>query len=231
LIEVMVAMGILTGALGVVLEVNARNVAATLHSRMMTTATLLARARMVRIDDELDEQGFPEQSDLRSGDFKEDGFADYRWEARIEKIELPGDLAQQAQKAAEGKQAEDIADKVGANAGGFNAAQSGLSGSASMIFGQFDIIRTAIETSIRRVTLRVYWVEGRAEKFLEVTTFITDASKVDQAIPGLGLLGALGGAGTSGATGGAGAGGPRTTPNQQGGATVGGAGQGGFRSF
>jgi general secretion pathway protein I len=209
LLEVMVALAILAGALVGLIEANTRNVAAANHSKLMTTATLLARAEMVRLEDDLDERGFPDLDDVRGGNFSDDGFANFRWEARIEKIELPGNLADQAQKAAQGPDVQAQADKAGASLGGFNPTTAGIGGAAGVVMSQFEMIRNAIEQSIRKVTLRVYWQEGRLERFLEVTTFQTDASKVDFALPGLGALGGaglpgLGGPGGPGAAGGAG---------------------------
>src|SRR5262249_41663565 len=186
-----------------------RNIAASNHARMMTTATQLARAQMVRLADELDEKGYPDLDDVRNGTFADDGLPLFRWEARIEKIELPGNLADQASKAATDKQTQSAASSAASSLGGFNPTASGIGGAASVVLSQFDMIRNAIEQSIRKVSLRVYWPEGKTEKYIEVTTFETDASKVDQALPGLGALGNLGAGGAGGAgTGGTGGGGP-----------------------
>ena len=203
LLEVMVAIAILSSALVVLLEINTRNIAASNHARMMTTATQLARAQMVRLADDLDEKGYPDLDDVRNGNFGDDGLPMFRWEAHVEKIELPGNLADQASKAANDKQTQSMAQNAAGSLGGFNPTSGGVGGAASVVLGQFDMIRNAIEQSIRKVTLRVYWPEGKVEKYVEVTTFETDASKVDQALPGLGALGGLLG-GTGGAAGGTG---------------------------
>jgi hypothetical protein len=183
----------------VLLEINTRNIAASNHARMMTTATQLARAAMVRLSDDLDEKGYPDLDDVRNGTFADDGLPAFRWEARIEKIELPGNLADQASKAATDKSTQQMAQNSAGSLGGFNPTSGGVGGAASVVLGQFDMIRNAIEQSIRKITLRVYWPEGKIEKYIEVTTFETDASKVDQALPGLGALGnLLGGQGGTG---------------------------------
>jgi len=222
----MVAISILAAALAVILRAHTRAITMSNHARMLTTATMLARAEMVRLEDDLDEQGFPEQDDQRGGGYGDDGFASFRWEARIEKIELPSNLGDAAQKAATEKQVAETAEKTAQSLGGFNPTQSGVGGAASMIMSQFEIIRSAIEQSIRKITLRVYWMEGKQEKYIEVETFLTDASKVDQALPGLGALppGGLGGA--AGTGGGAGAGGAGGAAGSKGG-TVGTGGAGG----
>jgi general secretion pathway protein I len=211
LLEVMVAIAILSSALVVLLEINTRNIAATNHARMMTTATQLARAELVRLEDDLDEKGYPDLDDVRQGNFGDDGLPMFRWEAHIEKVELPGNLADQASKAATDKQSALSSAASSTSAGGFNPTSGGIGGAASVVLGQFDMIRNAIEQSIRKVTLRVYWPEGKIEKYIEVTTFETDASKVDQALPGLGALGGLlGGTGGTGGAGGTGGNAGRT---------------------
>ena len=221
LLEVMVAIAILSSALVVLLEINTRNIAATNHARMMTTATQLARAELVRLEDDLDDKGYPDLDDTRQGNFADDGLPMFRWEAHIEKIELPGNLADQASKAATDKQTSSLAQSASSSLGGFNPTSGGVGGAASVVLGQFDMIRNAIEQSIRKVTLRIYWPEGKIEKYIEVTTFETDASKVDQALPGLGALGNLLG-GQQGGTGGAAGGAGRTGTGGTGGApTVG----------
>ena len=189
LLEVMVAISILAAALAVILRAHTRTIAMSNHARMMTTATMLVRAELVRLEDDLDEHGFPEQDDDRSGTFAEDGFPQFRWDAHIEKIELPSNLGDQATKAATGQQSDAIEKAAGASAGGFNPTSGGVGGAASMILSQFEMIRSAIEQSIRKVTVRVIWNEGRLERSIDAETFFTDASKVDQALPGLGALG------------------------------------------
>src|SRR5262249_21777187 len=155
------------------------------HAKMITVATLLARAQLVRLEDELDEKGFPDLDAQRGGTFAEEGFPIFRWDVRIEKIELPSNIGDAAKKAAENRDVEAAATRAGASASGFNPQLSGISGAAGMVMSQFEVIRGAIEQSIRKVTLRVYWPEGRKEESFEVATFITDASKVDVALPGL----------------------------------------------
>jgi hypothetical protein len=153
--------------------------------------------------------------DNREGDFAEDGHPEFRFEMDIEKIELPTNIGEMAQKASTDKQAEAAAAASASSLGGFNATQtSGMGGAASVVMGQFEIIRQALEASLRRVSLRVFWNEGKTEHSFEMHTFITDASKVDQSLGNLtAALGALTGAsgtGTGTGTGapGAGAGAP-----------------------
>jgi prepilin-type N-terminal cleavage/methylation domain-containing protein len=202
LLEVMVAISILAGGLAVVLEINTRNAKASTHAKMMTAATFLARAQMSRLEDDLDQNGFPEQEDRRAGSFADDGFPTYRWEAHIEKIELPSNFGDAAQKAATEKQAAAAAQQAATSMGGYNPTSLAAGGAASVILSQFELIRTAIEQSIRKVTLRVVWPEGKRDKSIEIATFFTDPAQVDFALPGLGALGAAAGqGGHSGATG------------------------------
>lgn len=184
LLEVMAAVAILALTLVVLLSVITNNMRATAHSRMLTTATFLARGKIVSLEDHLIEKGFQDLDETDDGNFADDGFRDISWTTAIEKIQLPTDMAQSAQQAAGTKSQN-------------KDPMQALTGMVGGLMGMFiEPVRIGLQESVRRITVRVFWNERkRPEQSIEVITYVTDPAKLDMALS----LG--GGAGSGGNTG------------------------------
>jgi len=191
LLEIMVALAILSSTLVVLIQVITNNVRATNHAKMLTAATFLARGKMVDIEDLIYENGFTDDNETETGNFKDQNFPTFRWEAAIERIELPTDMQQKAQDAATDK-SQSSKDPM--------SALTGMMGGLMSSF--LDPIRIGLQESVRRVTVKVFWDEtGRPNQTLEVVTFMTDPAKLDQNLmPPGGVPGAPGGPTTPGTT-------------------------------
>jgi prepilin-type N-terminal cleavage/methylation domain-containing protein len=196
LLEVMAAIAILALTLVVLLSLITNNVRATAHARLITTATFLARGKIVSLEDGIIEKGFQDLDETEDGTFRDDGFPEFSWTTAIEKIHLPTDMAQEAQQVA-----GDTAQK--------KDPMQALTGMVGGMMGMFvEPIRIGLEESVRRVTVDVLWKErARPEQSVEVVTYVTDPAKLDLALNlGAGGAGASGGTtttgtgGTSGAT-------------------------------
>jgi prepilin-type N-terminal cleavage/methylation domain-containing protein len=180
LLEIMVALAILSSTLVVLLQIITNNVRATNHSKLTTAATFLARGKMIDLEDGIISNGFVDNDEEGTGDFKEQGFSGFRWQSLVERVELPSDLAQKAQQDATDK-SRDSKDPMQA-----------LTGMMGGLMGSFmDPIRIGLQESVRRVTLRVFWDEaGRPNQSIEVVTFLTDPAKLDSALTGGGTAAA-----------------------------------------
>lgn len=201
LLEVMVAMAILAMALTVIGESQQAGMRHVLRAKKMSIATLLAREKMVEVEDELFEEGFDEFDETQEGKFEDKGVEGYGYKLKVEKIELPAALDPDAMS--------------NAITGGDEAAgESQAGGMAAMggqiLSSQFELFRNVLEQSIRRVSLEVSWKEGRADKSITVTAYFTDPRRVDTAmapaaaIPGIGSGSGLGSSGASGTQAGSG---------------------------
>lgn len=182
LLEVMAALAILALTLVVLLNIITNNVRATTHSHMITTATLLARGKMVSMEDTIIEKGFQDLTEEAEGTFEEEGFPLFSWTSVVQKIELPSDIGAKAQQSAgEASQKKD--------------PMQALTGMIGGMMGMFiEPIRVGLEESVRRVTLRVFWNErGRPEQSVDVVMYATDPAKLDLALS-LGAAGVPGGA-------------------------------------
>jgi len=183
LLEVMVALAILAMTLVVLLEIVTNNVRATNHAKMTTTATFLARAKMVEVEDLVLDNGFSEDDESESGNFKDQGSPAFRWEYMIERIDLPTDMARKAQDQAQ-DQSQNAKDPM--------AMMSGFLG--GMMSSFIEPVRIGLQESVRKVTVRVLWDEnGRPNQSMEVVQYLTDPAKLDLALTG-GAAGAAPGA-------------------------------------
>ena len=187
LLEMMIAMAILSGALTWLVVGMSRNISAENHAKLLSTATFLARERMVDFEDELYEKGFGEFEKDISGNFEEKGFARFTWKVIVDKVELPS--AEQIQtvmtKAQENKgDNPDDKSKLPPQMQNNNSSASNnpLTAGAGALASQFGIIKDVLEQGIRRVTVKVLWKEGKADRDVTVVAYYTDVRKVDQAI-------------------------------------------------
>ena len=194
LLEIMVAIAILSMTLVVLLSIVTNNVRATNHAKMTTAATLLARTKMVDLEDQILDQGFIDTTDTASGTFKELGYPQFSWESTIERIELPSDMGQQAKDQATA-QTMDAKDPM--------SMLTGFMG--GMMSSFIEPVRIGLQESVRKVTVRIYWNEhGRKEQSFEVVQYLTDPSKLmlaTQAPGASGTGGSTGSSGTGGNTG------------------------------
>jgi len=190
LLEVMISLSILFGALGLYLSSISQARSQVDNAKMLSIATNLARLKMVDLEAHVRDEGFGLNDDEEDeGDFEELGYPakKWTWSYKIEKVELPP--AQELTDAAEG-----TAESMGAGSGSGSAgapAPTGGSGSgggglgAMALFGQVDMVKNVLEQSIRRVTLEVHYpmrggVEGKGKMI--VVAYFTDPKLVDSAI-------------------------------------------------
>ena len=186
LLEMMIAMAILSGSLTWLIVGMSRNIKAENHAKLMTTATFLARQKMSEFEDELYDKGFGEFEKDIDGNFEDKGFARFSWRIVVDKVELPSSEqlqtvltnAQQARQTLQGGGTDPNASSSSSTTGGGNP----LSQSAGALASQFGIIKDVLEQGIRRVTVKVVWWEGRRPQDVTVITYFTDPRKVDQAI-------------------------------------------------
>jgi prepilin-type N-terminal cleavage/methylation domain-containing protein len=190
LLEVMIAVAILSITLVTLLNIVTNNIRATHHAKLTTTATFFARGKMVDLEDQVLENGFSNSDETAQGNFKDQGYPDMRWDSIIERVELPADAAQ--------KQKDDAQDKSKDSTNPMGMISGFLGG---MMSSFIEPIRLGLQESVRRVTVHVVWDEtARPNQTIEVVQYLTDPSKLDAALTGGGgvAAGASGAAGTGG---------------------------------
>ncbi|MSP16845.1 MAG: type II secretion system protein [Myxococcales bacterium] len=181
LIEVVIALAVLFGALVILLRITTSDVWATNRARLLTISTNLARAKMNDLEVELLKDGFQEMAETLDGDFEDEGHPRIRWHALVEKIEIPatGDL--------EGASSEAVGDKaaIGSGLGAIIGRDDATaSAGASLIQSQFGLITGVLENAVRKVTLTVTWKVGKADEAMTVVCYFTDPKAIDFALGG-----------------------------------------------
>jgi prepilin-type N-terminal cleavage/methylation domain-containing protein len=147
LLEVMVAISILAVSLVVIFDTNGRGVYMAGSARDMTVATLLARYQMTELEHELFKEGFDDFDEKKDGDFCDQGWCDYRWEAEIRKVEFD---------------TSGIAGMLGDSGGGDDASDpaSSLPFDAGIVQTMLPMVQQSLEDAIRRISLTIRWKEG-----------------------------------------------------------------------
>jgi general secretion pathway protein I len=190
LLEVMIAMAILAGALTWIVVGVSRNIKAENHAKLMTAANFLAREKMVDIEDDLYEKGFGEFEKDQSGAFDDKGFSRFTWKAIVDKVELPSaeqlqtvlSNAQQARQTLQGGGTDpSLQNQAGQGSNG-SSSSNPLTAGASALSSQFGVIKDVLEQAIRRVTIQIGWTEGRGPMQVELVAYYVDVRRVDQAI-------------------------------------------------
>lgn len=221
LLEVLVAVAILGLGLTMILSSQVGLFSSAARSEHLTVATNLARCKMAEVELELVKEGYPVIDQTDEGpccaDETEDG---YRCAVKIERVVLPqptdlpaGDGGTEDEGATGGPfealaklqtgqltpQGEGPASLQGlAQSIGSSASASGM---APMVMNMvYPDLKPMLEASIRKVTVKVLWREGKRDREFAVTQFVTDpqqggldgdAGLVDGGIPNMPNLGGL----------------------------------------
>ncbi len=176
LLEVMISLAILAVSLVAISDLNGGAVAMHAYGRRATEATLLLRAKMLDVEDDLQKNGFSDFNDEKHGTFDDEGAAGYSWRAEILNgmLGVGGDNKNAPPGAMGGA--------LGSLLSGAQAATKGVqtSGAQAMLGGPLGGIlqgqaKTFIETlkkSVREIRLTVAWRDGKQERSVSSSQMI-----------------------------------------------------------
>lgn len=181
LLEVMVSLSILALALVAIGGVNAGAFEQSNYAKYVTVATLLARSKMIDVEEELRKDGFGDDDKTFDGDFEDEGFPNMKWRAvcrpvevdvnqllgglfggEVETDQLPGQI-QDFLGAMRGEGPDQLVDSVA----GSDLSKIMGGGGLELILKQ---VGDTLSKSIREISLEIYWKEG--EKFEETIKFV-----------------------------------------------------------
>ncbi len=186
LLEVVVALAILTMALMAVFNLNSGAISNHAYAKRVSVASLLARSKMIDLEQQLFEDGLPSQDDEESGDFSPEGWPSYKWRARIIAPKTTGVstdklLAALFNVPMGGGEGGDgmagIASMFGGAAGADAAGAGGMAGMmggamAGMAQQQLTQFLEQITQTVREVHLTVSWKAGTEVETLDVVTHV-----------------------------------------------------------
>lgn len=184
LLEVVVALAVLSMALMAIFKLNSGAVAMHAYTKRLTVATLLARSKMTDVEQELYDKGFNLDDEEKSGDFSDEGWKSFRWRARIIAPRTEGLSPEQLIGALFGipTGGKGLSSLFGGGAPGASSAIPGASAGASglsalgpmagMMQGQIAQMTDSLGKSMREIRLNVSWRDGRNLESLELVSHI-----------------------------------------------------------
>jgi general secretion pathway protein I len=192
LLEVMVALALLAAALMAMADLAGGALRNHAYARDISAATLLARGKMVELEQKYEDQGFRDFDEQEEGDFAEEGRSDMRWRLQLVKPD-PNLSAEQLVAMLAGASSGDpqelisklIGSAAGAALGGAAAGASGgttttacatanpLAGAvAGLLQQQLTAFGETVKKSFREMRLTVAWRDGKAAHDFTVTTHL-----------------------------------------------------------
>jgi general secretion pathway protein I len=185
LLEVMISLAILAVSLVAISGLTGGAVAMEAYSRRATEATLLLRAKMNDLEDQLHKDGFSDFDDDKRGTFDEEGAPAYAWRAEILKPDVQIDPTQLLGLLGVGtgkpgdasKSGNPLTQGIAAAAGALGGSAPGMSGAAALAGGPFagflqgqaqGFIET-LKKSVREVRVTVSWKDGKEERSISAS--------------------------------------------------------------
>lgn len=182
LLEVLIAVALLGGALMVVVQSQAVNAVQTKLARDLSVSAMLAREKMGEIEIEIrKKESFDDlDEDCGHGDFEEQGYPAIEWSCKNEPLKLDMDSSQllASLEAIASGEAEGGLLQMAAEFGGLDL--NGLSDSpqGQMMLQVFPLIAEVLGQAIRRITLTISWSNRADTISYPVILFITDPTRV-----------------------------------------------------
>jgi general secretion pathway protein I len=181
LLEVMVSLSILALALVAIGGVSAGAFEQSNYAKQITVATLLARSKMIDVEELLRKDGFGDDEKTFDGDFDKEGYPGLKWRAVARPIEV--DVAQLIGGLFGGEvDTEQLPGKIqdflgGVRGEGPDQLVDSISGSdLSKVLGGGGLelilkqVGDTLSKSIREITVEIIWKEG--EKFEDSVKFV-----------------------------------------------------------
>ena len=170
LLEVMMAMALLALAMAALSDLTGNALRNYAYSRDLTNATMLARAKLVELEEKYEDQGFKDADETADGSFEDQGFPNYKWKLEVVKptSELsPDQLIALLAGAGDDPDAsqklmaqlfgggKDAGSGGGTAAGGMPALFAASMQAMVTNFGQL------LKSSVRQVKFSVAWKDGK----------------------------------------------------------------------
>lgn len=172
LLEVMVALAILSVGLVSLLQVQSRSAQLAIEARELTVATMLARSKLYDCQHDLLKKGFSIGDYEEEGNFDDDSYPRFFWECHAYAPEMPtgdgvGDIS-------------GAASMFGGGAAAGAAAPAGADMTMGMLAPVIQQMASVMKDSIRELVIVVRWGEGDERQELRVTTHVIDKGPVNR---------------------------------------------------
>jgi general secretion pathway protein I len=160
LLEVVIAMAIMTIAFASILAVEGGSINASARAKQMNIVSMLAKNQMVETEFKIQGKKFEEVRKEESGQFPPP-YEDYRWKSVIKEIKFPN-LAPSASK-------------TGSTSGsGTSSGAVGSGGQTEMESTIAKTMTTYLSKSIREVTVSIIWNRSGKDQSYSLATYWVD---------------------------------------------------------
>ena len=160
LIEVAVALTIFAITMTVLLEAQVSSLNNANRARDLTIAALLARGKMIDVEQKLFDEGFTINEVSEEGDFGEEGQPTYKWAYSLTEVELDlGSLT-----------------SLCAGLGGGDGEEADTGGCESLLSGlgaPLESLMDELGKSLRLASLTVTWPDGKFSQSMTVRALLT----------------------------------------------------------
>jgi general secretion pathway protein I len=189
LLEVIVSLAILGLALMAIFDLNAGAVAMHAYTKKLTVASMLARSKMIDIEQDLYDKGLNSDDEERSGDFSDEGWSSFKWRAKILaprtqgvsseqlisalfNIPLTGDGAKDSPLSALFGGSSPLSSLPSSSAAGSSISSGTSALGSGLMQTQFNQMIDQITKAVREVQLTVSWREGKQLETLDLVTHV-----------------------------------------------------------
>lgn len=168
LLEILIALAILSAALTILLGTMANSNQQAIYANRLTQVSQAARSKMLDIEYEVREDGFTENTWRDNGDF--DQVSNASWEVEVQPVEIPEETK------------DELLGKANAQLFGGTDSQGALKGNAAFsaklpkLIGCIPQMINRIGKKIRRVVLIVKFDFQGREQEIRLTQYIIDKS-------------------------------------------------------
>jgi general secretion pathway protein I len=171
LLEVMVALAILAGALMALSDVVGGALRNHVRAQQLEVATLLARGKMVALEEGFERTGFRDFDETEEGTFEEEGHPDVRWKAEVVKPEVDLSAAKILEMLTG---TEDLSQLIPGAAGedGTTVLDPRAGALSAIVQTQLTAFGEQVKKGVREVRLTVSWGDGPAEQSFTVVTHL-----------------------------------------------------------
>ena len=188
LLEVMVALALLSAALMAVADLCGNALRNEVYARDLSEVTLLARGKMAELEQKYEDEGFKDFDQTEEGDFRDAKRPDVFW--RVDLIRPAGDLSADqlvSMLTGMGGDAQGMIAKLMGGGAATTTASSSSSGpsqptmagggmamgaATKMLQSQVTAFGEQLKKSFREMRLTVAWLDGRVARSFTVTTHL-----------------------------------------------------------
>lgn len=179
-------MAILAVSLVAILNMHSGGVRMHNHAKFLTVATMLARSKMVDVEEKLYKDGLPDFDETEEGTFEDEGFPKFKWKAEIVKPDLQVDSADIVGLITQGLGLDPSAlggSASGSSGSGGPTTVGGMGGIEGMIGPMVEQFVPRLEESVREVRLTVSWQDITGPSEFSVATHVIKLPE-QQGVPG-----------------------------------------------